>query len=665
MSQSANVTNSASAAAASAQPAAPSAAVTAIASSSSASASTPCTSSVSLISPPPGGLRHCTVSATHHSHDGPIYASILDTVDGIAAIEFIGVDGSVRTLDIKLDMIETSRHVELDYNNGRVDEYRYRTFVLHTDEDDTGAKSWRSCQVERVYRSGNGYKVSYRLRLDTSSTDISLSRFKNKTIKCSRDDFLVGLCDGADGSIPTSEIKSALEDPNSRLDARRGCAVDLVIPMRSPLGLNTSMGVSHIPMHPHVAVWAVSTPTRESETVNRPLALQPLSFPLDGPDASLPSLDSGVDVAQVNANLPLISNDDMNVMMGVQPAAGKPSLDENSPPTEVDGYRIYRKNEYNPPMPYKEREAVIFNDESIYQRRGKTLGDKLESIMSVERSKTPGANLGHGDTIIGFGHADQPFGTHFVGTIGCGAMRTVQETNKTKAIMHCHLKNAYYLTSMNDCANVSLNIVRTMTRWYKQELVTCAIYMDQFIREAIDIDGPFAHQVIVNSYVILFEGALTGLGRDLAEMVPDTYSILIDAATSKFKAILSMASPEFALSVGVARRVASTILPPSRNARSVNDKPHRGVERNNRAPDRPDKRARAPNSPTRSGTGRIPAWVLAALKDPTGKTICGQHALRDSCRASPCKYLHVQVPNNLPRDVNNWIRNNGPIRNRQ
>ena len=121
----------------------------------------------------------------------------------------------------------------------------------------------------------------------------------------------------------------------------------------------------------------------------------------------------------------LVTNEDMNAIMGTDQASYKPVLDINARPHR-DGLRWTRKNEYDPPMPYQERERLIFALNGRYRTRGRSLGEKLDSIMSVEQTKTPGINPGHGDNILGFGYAHQPFETSYMGGNGCGAVRTVQ-----------------------------------------------------------------------------------------------------------------------------------------------------------------------------------------------------------------------------------------------
>ena len=58
--------------------------------------------------------------------------------------------------------------------------------------------------------------------------------------------------------------------------------------------------------------------------------------------------------------------------------------------------------------------------------------------------------------------------------------------------------------------NVTLHYTRVWGRRYKEELVQCAIFLDQFVRDAISIDGAFASILLIEGYVILIEGALAG-----------------------------------------------------------------------------------------------------------------------------------------------------------
>lgn len=621
-----------------------------------------------------GGIRQCTLSAAHHQHDGPIYASVLEVMDGIATIEFVDLDGYARTLDIADDMIDTGRHVDHALANGRVDEIRFRCYCILFEDDATGSKFWRCCQVERVVRSGSGYKVLYRLRNAVESLELTLSQFLRKVVKCTPDAYLVGLGDGADGSLSLSEIKSAIGNQAAFFDARRGCADDMVVSFRSPIGFQTTKGVSHIPKHPHVECprvtdSTVSDPTPESVTaiVRFPPTLQD-----DSLDGVAPAGTYDNDDDELVPLPAAVSNDDLNVMMGGSATSGKPVVSVGSPSHDalLEAARYSRKNEYHPCMTYQERERVIFNDNSEFKRRGKSLGDKLDSILSVERSKTPGVNIGHADMIMGFGVADQPLGTCLLGGTGCGTLRTVQEANKNKAVSHAHQKNDCPLNTLDQVSKVTLYVARVFTRWYRFELVECAIFLDQFVRDAIEIEGSWAHQAIVNSYVVLIEGAFAELGRALAEMLPSTYPALIGAAVKKFRVVLDIASPEFAHSVGIARRIAASSLPPTRHSRGIENKPHRAMERNafpavQRKQDRPDKRARPLLDSPHRPLGRIPGWVLSTLKDSAGKTICGQHALRNGCRTNGCRYLHVPAPSNLPQAVTEWIRANAPIQDRQ
>ena len=139
-------------------------------------------------------------------------------------------------------------------------------------------------------------------------------------------------------------------------------------------------------------------------------------------------------------------------------------------------------------------------------------------------------------------------------------------------------------------------------------------------------------------------------------MIPSTYPTLIGPAVLQFRSVLDMTSSEFIHTVGVALRVAASDLPLVPNVRSLEGKPHRAVNRNQQGDIRVEKCQRMPmESPGRTPPGRIPTWDLTSLKNATGKTICGHFALRNNCRMNPCKYEHCALPNNLSREVNNWI----------
>ena len=434
------------------------------------------------------------------------------TSTGLSTIEFKEVNGTTRTYDIENDMIDKDRSIDLEVANGRPDETRFRFYCTPAIEGGTGANVWRSCQVIRVLRSGGGYKVEYRLRMETEFLNRPLSQFIKQSIKCSRADFLIGLGDGADGTLSRSALKSAMMDQESRMDARRTCDPSTEIPIFSTKGLQTSMNVAHIHFGvtsahhsdmSHTPMTAVTPARSETAEIRRVTSHDTMNLfsPMSG--HASPSVQGDMSDDNNDLSTTVVKNDDMNAMMGNNLASGKPVPNENVMPSSRDGDRYARKNEYDPPMPYRERERVIFAINGRYKTRGKTPGEKLDSIMSVEQAKTPGVNLGHGDRIYGFGYAYQPFGTCYMGEKGCGAVRTVQESNKNKAVLHAHQKNDQCLTNLDQLMNVTLHYTRVWGRWYKEELIQCAIFLDQFVRDAITIDGLFASICIVPGYIIL------------------------------------------------------------------------------------------------------------------------------------------------------------------
>lgn len=134
-------------------------------------------------------------------------------------------------------MIDKGRSIDLEVSNGRPDETRLRFYCTQTMRNGKGPNIWRWCQVIRVQRSGGGYKVEYRLRLGTGFLERPLSQFLKGFVKCSRDDFLMGLGDGADGTLSSSAIKSAMMGQDSRVDCRRKCDPSADITVFSTKGL--------------------------------------------------------------------------------------------------------------------------------------------------------------------------------------------------------------------------------------------------------------------------------------------------------------------------------------------------------------------------------------------------------------------------------------------
>ena len=160
--------------------------------------------------------------------------------------------------------------------------------------------------------------------------------------------------------------------------------------------------------------------------------------------------------------------------------------------------------------------------------------------------------------------------------------------------------------------------------------------------------------------MILLEAALAGLSRDLGDMTVETYDSMIRAACNRLKAVVDMSSQQLAYLVVCARRIAASAHEaPARGPRSPERGPPKRQDRGGR------QRGNIGNNNGPVNSGRIPAYVISALCDANGRTICGNFAIRNSCRMANCRYQHVPVPTNLPAEVATWIRNNSPVKNRQ
>ena len=589
-------------------------------------------------------VLHGLLSAAYHDHDGPIYVKVIHSADGVTKVECTGTDGRVTIKEVDTNKVEMGRHVEQDYNNGQVEEKRYRFFLIFIDD------LWHCCQVDKVTKVGNGYNVTYRLRGAATSSTTPLATFSRKTIKIAKLDFVVGVGDEADISI--TEMRAAMATTNAREDARRQCADDERVRLRSPMGLQTSVVMGQ--------AWNLEPTTTPPLLDDMEAALR-----VSVEDSLEPSSSVIGTEGPVLSLATMVTDQDMDDMMGTDSAAGKSNFeDDNRRQYGSGGSRWSRKNEYQPPSGYLLRNTFIFDPRAEFTLRGTTPGERLDCIMSAELSKTPGFNIGHADLVFGFAFALQPLGTSFLGDVGSGSVRSVVEANKNKAVITALLRNDVKLTNMGMIVNVTLFFTRTFGRWYRRELVDMAIFMDQFMRGAILIEGEYPAQCIVDGYVILLEAALAGLGRDLGDMTEHTYNVLIGAACTRFKKVVDMSSQQFAYSVICARRIAASVhQAPMRGVRSPERGPPKRQDRGGR-----QRGGQAENSNNNGGNGnpgRIPAYVISALKDASGQTICGNFAIRNACRMQNCRYRHAPVPSNLPNDVALWIKNNAPVRSKQ
>ena len=596
-----------------------------------------------------GPIVHGLMSAAYHDHAGPIYVRVTPSTDGTGLVEFVNTKGVPMSIRVELDNLEMGPRVEADYNNGRVEEKRYRFFLIMVDD------AWRNCQVDKVTRSGSGFNVSFRYRGSDSSVGMAMTTFIRKSIRVEKLDFMVGLGEGAD--ISMAEMRCVLTNTISREDARMQCEDDERLVVRSPMGLRTYVVMNQAWERP------ASTPLPLLQDMEASLQLS-VDDAMERPADTMPAA-AAASAPRTPEHQLEVTPQDMDDMMGTDTAAGKHTNALNPQLHEERGEssRWARKNEYQPPVGYLLRNSFIFDPRAEFTLRGTTPGERLDSIMAAELSKTPGFNIGHADLLFGFAFALQPLGTSFLGDIGSGTVRTVIEANMNKAVVSAHNKNDTKLTSLNMLVHVTLFLARTFARWYQRELADMAVFMDQFMRGAILIEGAHPAQCIVDGYVILLESALAGLGRDLGDMTALTYDSMIRAACDRFKSMVDMSSQQFAYSVVCARRIAASAHEaPMRGPRSPERGPPKRQDRGGR------QRGNMNNSNNNNGpahAGRIPAYVISALRDASGRTICGNFAIRNACRLQNCRYLHAPVPSNLPVEVATWIKNNAPVKSRQ
>ena len=83
----------------------------------------------------------CILSASYNEHPSPIHTCVLDSIDGITNVPLENTAGTMVSLDVATDSIETGRQVGLDHVNGQIKAMRYRLFAILENE------VWNQCQV--------------------------------------------------------------------------------------------------------------------------------------------------------------------------------------------------------------------------------------------------------------------------------------------------------------------------------------------------------------------------------------------------------------------------------------------------------------------------------------------------------------------------------------
>ena len=77
---------------------------------------------------------HGLLSAAYHDHAGPIYVRVVQSNDGTAMVHFENTRGTPVAIRVEMDKLEMGTRVEADFNNGRVEEKRYRFFLIMIDD---------------------------------------------------------------------------------------------------------------------------------------------------------------------------------------------------------------------------------------------------------------------------------------------------------------------------------------------------------------------------------------------------------------------------------------------------------------------------------------------------------------------------------------------------
>ena len=570
----------------------------------------------------------CIVSARYSANEGPVYGTIQGIVDGTAMVQFVDEQATTTEYaEIPVNRLTHGAGIARQMLCGRPVELRYRFYLVPVEEGDVSV--WRLCQVERTDQDEEGgdvYWVHYRPKGHGGPLLLStVEDFRVATLKVSKEDYILDMGDWTQTDVTMEDLQDGLE-ATDRVEVRVQHPPNLRTRLMGRFGLMENVTLE--------SFIRIRDQLPEGRVESRMVSSTPsLPRPSIGP----PPLSEEELRARSRASMGGTHESGTFTFSPRSAGVITTPLASDAAATTA----AYCKYDYNPRRHQRHRATLIFGG-GDYCLVGTTPGDQLESLRGQEIIPSPGSGIDLFHCTWGFSWGELPLGISNVRFVGGGQSRKIEEPNVNKAITAAMKRRNLTLTTMADLGHSTLQMSATARRWYKHEIVDIMVILDEYARMAQMSEGSNASKHIVGAYVSLIEIALRVVGTALNGMTIATYKEGIAAAKAGVLRTIALSSETFQLTVGIARTAEYHARLPSRGG---------GGNANQQGE---PKRQRV--GADRADANKVPAHVVAALKNKDGKALC-LGFLNDKCtrKAGTCRFVHEAVPDGLAQDVVDWI----------
>ena len=588
------------------------------------------------------GLPRCVVSARYTDHDGPTYGAVQGATGENSIVKYLDSIGLERVVEIRTDRLTSGRTVEHQMLNGRPLELLYRCFLVPIEEGTVSV--WRLCQVERTDEDEEDvgvFWVHFRPKGHAGPLlTLTVEAFRTSTLLVSKEDYILDVGDWSQTDVTLQVLEDGL-DATDRMEVRSQHPPNIRIHMMGRLGL-----MEWITLETYMR-WHNMTPEEYMvATPERPLPAEPASGVQQG----------NITFAGAEASAPgFHSRPSMELMTPPGTYPHSPSTYGLSTPpagTPDSTPAPYCKYDYNPRRQCRHRATLVFAG-GDYCLVGSTPGDQLESLRGQEIIPSPGSGIDLFHCTWGFNWGELPLGISNIRFVGGGQSRKLEEPNVNKAITAAMKARNMTLTNMADLGNSTLQMSTTARRWYKHEIVEIMVILDEYVRKAQMTEGSGASKLIVGAYVSLVEIALRVVCTALNGMTQDTYKGGIAEAKTQVLRTIALSSETFQLTVGVARTAEYHSRMNGRGGGGGGGNGGYGGGGGGGGQQPVAKKQRLAND---RNENKVPAHVVAALKNKDGKALC-LGFLGDKCtrKQGTCRFVHEAIPDGVSQEVLDWI----------